>query len=297
MTVEPVESRSQLRRFADIPFVLHHGDDRWAPGVRAWEQWRLDARRHPHLREGDAAFLLARDAGRPVGRIAAHVDADRTVGRFGALAFPDDADVVVALVEAARAWLADEGVPGMEGPTTWADDEEAGVLVAGHEHPAATGRPWHPDWYGRRLVELGAEPLRDEPTWHLDLDDPAVVEALPEPPSTGGGPTPDHAGAYADPALVVEGAAAVPDVSRLLARASLRTAWRAARAARRGEVADAVVVRVEGEPGDVVPGLAAAARAAGYRRLLAPWTPVDRPPDRIHRTFRLPDRAPDEPGA
>ena len=65
ITVEPVESKAQLRRFADVPYLLHGPDERWSPGIRAYESWRLDARRHPYFDRGDAAFYLARANGRP----------------------------------------------------------------------------------------------------------------------------------------------------------------------------------------------------------------------------------------
>jgi hypothetical protein len=157
ITIEPVESRAQLRRFADVPFVLLGHDGRWAPGVRAHEQWRLDARRHPYFERGDAAFLLARRGGRPVGRIAAHVDGSGSgAGWFGCWDVADDASAASALVEAARTWLAERGATSMVGPVTWTVEEDAGVLVEGHEHPAATGRPWHPLWYARLLRDVPA---------------------------------------------------------------------------------------------------------------------------------------------
>jgi hypothetical protein len=281
VTVEPVESRAQLRRFADVPFLLHGRDPRWSAGVRAYEQWRLDARRHPYLRAGDAAFLLARRAGQPVGRIAAHVDGSGAAeGWFGCFAVPDDAAVAGALLDGAADWLRDQGVTSMCGPVTWTAEEEVGVLVQGHEHPAATGRAWHPPWYAERLVAAGGHPGEQRPTFHLSTAD--ARGPVPEP---SGEEPPPQAGGYADPALVLPGIAAVPDVTRLLAGASVRDAWRLARAARERAFDTAVCVRCDGDPADLVPGLLAACRARGYERLLAPWAPDDRPPDRVHQVF------------
>src|SRR5690606_32104472 len=110
VTVEPVETKAQLRRFTDIPYLLHVADERWTPEVRAYESWRLDARRHPYFERGDAAYLLARRGGQPVGRIAAHVTrlGDRDAW-FGFFDLPDDADVARALLDAAQGWLAEQG--------------------------------------------------------------------------------------------------------------------------------------------------------------------------------------------
>lgn len=281
--MEPVEGRAQLRRFADVPFVLHGDDPRWAPGVRAWEQWRLDARRHPYFERSDAAFLLARRGGQPAGRIAAHGDGrDPDAGWFGLFDVPDDDDVVDALLTEARAWLREQGVMSMVGPVTWTVDEESGVLVEGFDQPAATARPWHPPWYAEQLRRAGGVGETPIPTHRLE-----VPASAPPPPTPSGDVAPPVAGGYADPALVLDGISAVPDVTGLLRGTSLRSAWRAARVARERPSDTAVVVRCDGDPAELVPPLLAACAARGYRWLLGPWAPDDRPPERVHQTFRL----------
>lgn len=283
VTVEAVESKAQLRRFADIPFLLHGGDDRWSPGVRAFESWRLDARRHPYFDRADAAFLLARRAGRPAGRIAAHLRRRGDIdGWFGFFDAPDDAAVTAALVEAARAWVDEQGATSMTGPVSWEPDEEFGVPVAGTEHRGLTGRPWRPDWYARRLADAGLAPGEERRTYRLPTGGAGV-----EPPEPAVAEPPPHAGGYADPLLVLDGIAAVPDVSATLARASFRSAWQVARAARDRSFATAVCVRCEGPADVLVPRLQAAAGAAGYDDLVAPWAPPGVDPETTHQVFTL----------
>ena len=283
VTVEPVESKSQLRRFAEVPFVLLGTDDRWSAGVRAHEQWRHDARRHPYFERGDAAFFLARRAGRPAGRIAAHVDGSGSEqGWFGMFDVADDGAVTAALVDAARGWLREHGVTSMVGPVTWTPDEDFGVLVEGFEHAAATGRAWQPPWYAEQLRIAGAEPGERRATFHLSTE-----RWDGEAPSPSGEAPPPQAGGYADPALVLDGIAAVPDVSSLLAGASLRSAWRLARRAPERVSDTAVCVRCAGDPSVLVPRLLAACRARGYSTLLSPWSPDGGSPDRVHQVFRF----------
>lgn len=284
VTVEPVESKAQLRRFAEVPFVLLGSDPRWSAGIRAHEQWRHDARRHPYFDRGDAAFLLARRAGQPVGRIAAHVDgtgSDQVW--FGLFDVPDDDAVTAALLEAASGWLRDQGATSMIGPVTWTPEEDFGVLVDGFHHPAATGRRWHPPWYAEQLLAAGAVPGERRPTFHV----PTAGWGA-EVPTPSGDDAPPEAGGYADPALVLDGVAAVPDVTELLAGASVRSAWRLARQARERVSDIAVCVRCEGDPAVLVPQLLAACRARGYATLLAPWSPDGGAPDRVHQVFRWP---------
>lgn len=284
VTVEPVESRSQLRRFAEVPFVLLGADPRWAAGVRAYEQWRHDARRHPYFERGDAAFHLARRGGRVLGRIAAHVDGSGSGhGWFGMFDVPDDDAVTAALLDVAAGWLREQGATSMTGPVTWRPDEDFGVLVEGFDHPTATGRPWHPPWYASRLRAHGGEPAERRPTFHV----PTAGWGAEVPVPNGDDPPP-HAGGYADPALVLAGVAAVPDVTALLAGASLGSAWRLARRARERPSDTAVCVRCEGDPALLVPRLLAACRDRGYQRLLSPWSPDSAAPDRVHQVFRFP---------
>lgn len=281
VTVEPVEGKAQLRRFRDVPYLLHGDDERWNPGVRAFESWRLDARRHPYFDEGDAAYLLARDRGRPVGRIAAHrARPDDPEGWFGFFDAPDDDAVVGALLEAAEAWLRGEGAESMTGPVSWTPDEAFGTMVAGHELPSITGRPWQPGWYADALRRAGLVGGDVRYSYRLATDD--AMSGAPTPIDVD---PPPHAGGYADPALVLDGIAAVPDVSSTLAGASFRSAWRVAARARREGFDTAVCVRCDGDPAVLVPRLLAAASAAGYRWLVAPWAPSGVEPETAHQVF------------
>lgn len=284
VTVEEVEDRRTLRRFADMDFVAAAGDARWSPGVRVHDEWRLDRRRHPYLGENDHAFLLARRLGRPVGRIAPHIAAG-SIGRFGAFAAVDDFDVVRALLDAARAWLGERGVDRMEGPYTWDHTETAGVLTVGNELPGVTGAAWMPARYHHQLRRAGGASAATHDLYLLTARDlPAVVEPLTP---DEGAERPPVAGGYADGRLIGASVAAVPDVAGLLRRTSVRSAWRSARSARQGRFPLAVCVRCDGDPDVVVPGLLRVCLDAGYTELLAPWAPDGRAPSRRYETFRF----------
>lgn len=282
VTVEPVEAKAQLRRFRDVPYLLHRGDPRWKPGVRAYESWRLDSQRHPYFDRGDAAYFLARRAGQPAGRIVAHRDEQgATDAWFGFFAAPDDAEVVEALLDAAQEWLRGEGASSMTGPVSWWAHEEFGVMVDGHDQPSITGRSWHPEWYAASLLDAGMEPGETRRTFRLST---AGAQGA-EPTIDGTTEIPPHAGGYADPALVMADIAAVPEVSSTLASASVRSAWRVAREVRRNGFDTAVCVRCDGDPAELVPRLLVAARRAGYAWLIAPWGPQGSVPETVHQVF------------
>lgn len=190
--------------------------------------------------------------------------------------------MTAALVDAAMSWLREQAATSMVGSVTWTPDEDFGVLVEGFELAAATGRAWHPPWYTEQLRTAGAEPGERRATFHVSTEG---WEG--EVPSPSGEDPPPQAGGYADPALVLDGIAAVPDVTQLLAGASVRSAWRLARRARERVSEVAVCVRSDGDPAVLVPRLLAACRPRGYSTLLSPWAPDGGPPDRVHQVFRF----------
>ena len=139
---------------------------------------------------------------------------------------------------------------------------------------------WHPEWYAESLRRNGLLAGEERHSFRLRTGEPTVhrPEVVDEEP-------PPHAGGFADRALVVEGAAAVPDVSATIAGASIRSAWRIARRSRVEGFDTAVCVRCGPRPQDAVPRLVAAAAAADYEWLLAPWAPDDRTPETTHQVF------------
>jgi hypothetical protein len=281
VTVEEVVGGKALSRFTELPHALHGEDPCFAPMVMAWERYRLDPRRNPYFEHGDGAYFMARRMGRPAGRIAAHLAEAGGAGRFGFWWVEDDAAVAAALLEAAQGWLAEQGCTSMTGPWSFTPEEEVGVQVAGHGVSGITGRPWHPPHLARLLEEHGLVPVEDHPTWRLPTT--AETSALPL-----GDDAPGQAGAYVDKRLVLQGISAVPDLADALRASGLRSAWGLAKRARQGDWDLATVVRCAVDPAAAVPALQAAAGRAGYRSVIAPWSPdPEAEPEAVHRTYLL----------
>ena len=262
LTVEEVNGRTAYRRFLELPFALFRSEARWAPPVLSYERARIDGRRNPQL-SGEVRYLLARRQGRIVGRVFAHED-----GRFGGFDVEDEV-AGVALLEAAGDVLS--------GPFSFAEEQD-GALVAGFDVLGVTGRQWHPPTYQRACEAAGLTRVGERPVWRIA----ATIEG---PLPRSGGDPPSTAGPYADPRLVFRDVAAVPDLAPALRSAGPRSAWAVARRARQRRWEGCTVVRLDGEPAELVPGIVSAAARAGYRWVLAPWTPGDSDPETVHAVY------------
>jgi hypothetical protein len=173
--VRPVRSLGDRRAFVDLPFRLHGIGTPWVPPLKLERHLFLSPRVNSFFRHGEAQLLLARRAGRVVGRASAHVDLrfnafhDNAWGMFGFLELEEDLDVLHALLEAAAGWLAARGRDRMVGPMDFTMNDESGVLIEGFERAPMVRQPWQPPYYRRLCEEAGLEKAMDLFMWALDI--------------------------------------------------------------------------------------------------------------------------------
>src|SRR5438094_768056 len=72
--VRAVGGRRDLTRFIDLPFALHANHPQWVPPLKLERRLFLNRRLNAFFRHGEAEYFLAWRAGRPLGRVSAHVD-------------------------------------------------------------------------------------------------------------------------------------------------------------------------------------------------------------------------------
>ncbi len=138
ITIVPVSSPAELKRFIRLPARLYAQDPNFVPQL---EMERLDALqpgRNPYFEHAEAQFFLAVRGGRDVGRISAHVDRlvkDPAIGHFGLIVAEDDAAVFAALFAAAESWLRERGKSKVLGPFNLSINEETGLLIEGFDTP------------------------------------------------------------------------------------------------------------------------------------------------------------------
>ncbi len=176
VTIRPVRSRQDLKRFVDLPYRLHAGTP-WVPPLKLERRLFLNRKLNPYFKHGEAEYFLALRGERVVGRITAQVDSafnefhQSRWGMFGFLELEDDEEAVAALLGAAEEWLRERGCERMVGPMDFSMNEESGVLIEGHELQPLVRQPWHPPYYQRLCEGAGLEKAMDLFSWFLDISD------------------------------------------------------------------------------------------------------------------------------
>jgi hypothetical protein len=176
LTIRPVRSGRDLKRFVDLPYRLHEGTP-WIPPLKLERRLFLNRRLNPYFKHGEAEYFLALRGEQVVGRVSAQIDHafnefhQNRWGMFGFLELEDDAEVMAALLSASEDWLRQRGCDRMVGPMDFSMNEESGVLVEGHELTPLIRQPWQPPYYQRLCEGAGLEKAMDLYSWFLDISD------------------------------------------------------------------------------------------------------------------------------
>jgi GNAT superfamily N-acetyltransferase len=175
VSIRPVRSRRDLRRFVRVPFELHRDHPQWVPPLILDRMQFLNRKKNPYFEHAEAEYFIAERDGQAVGRITAQFDhrwdefQGGEDGMFGFFETVDDPEVAEALFAAAEQWLRERGRRRLLGPMDFTTNDEVGLLIEGYEIRPMILQNWHPRFY-RDLVEgAGYEKGMDLLMWYLAL--------------------------------------------------------------------------------------------------------------------------------
>lgn len=175
LTIRPVQTRRELKRFVKVPFHLHRDSEQWVAPLIFERMQFLDHGKNPYFEHAEAEYFLAERDGEPVGRVSAQVDArwDEFQGgkdaMFGFFEAVEDPEVVAALLGAATEWAAAKGRERILGPMDFTTNEEIGVLIEGFDRRPMILEPWHPPYYQRLIEAEGFAKAMDVLMWELQF--------------------------------------------------------------------------------------------------------------------------------
>jgi hypothetical protein len=177
VSIRPVRTRRELKRFVKVPFRLHRDQPQWVAPLVFERMEFLDRKKNPWFEHGEAEYFIAERDGEAVGRITAHLDRrwDSYQGgsdaMFGFFEASDDPEVAAALLGAAGEWARGKGRGRILGPMDFTTNDEIGILIEGYELRPMILEPWHPPYY-RELIEAeGFGKAMDVQMWELQFGD------------------------------------------------------------------------------------------------------------------------------
>ena len=164
VTVRPVTSRSDRKRFINFQYDFYADNPYWIAPLRRDIKSTLDPSTNPFFEHGDIQLFIAEDAsGRIVGRIGAIVNGmhlqkyDDGNGFFGFFECIEEYAVAEALLDAAAHWLREQGLSGMRGPANPSLNDTAGLLIDGFDRKPAILMPYNLPYYQDFLARYGFE--------------------------------------------------------------------------------------------------------------------------------------------
>jgi len=182
IVIEPVLDKRGRVAFVDLGRAFAARLPHSVPQIRSEQIELVDPAKNPFFGHARVQLFIARQGGRAVGRISAHIDElalampatqgfGPGTGFFGYFDAEDEA-VARALLAAAEAWLAGEGMTRVLGPISLSIWEEPGLLVKGQDHAPMLQMGHHPAHYAGWIEAAGYVRAKTLYTYDLDIVKP-----------------------------------------------------------------------------------------------------------------------------
>jgi hypothetical protein len=177
--IEKVEtnSKSQVRRFIQIPFRMYRDHPHWVPPLYLDAELMLNRAKHPYYEHSDADFFIAVLDGRDVGRIAALVNRNYNqchgthTGQFYLFDCEENLEAATALFQRVLEWARDRGLNKVIGPKGFGPLDGYGLLVEGFEHrQMMTMMNYNNPYYNDLVVAQGFEKEVDFVSCYLNAE-------------------------------------------------------------------------------------------------------------------------------
>lgn len=180
--IVPVSDKRGRAAFVDLGRAFSDRLEHFVPQIRSEQIELVDPAKNPFFGHARVQLFIARRRGKPVGRIAAHIDelalampAEQGFGPgtgFFGYFDAEDEEVARALLTTAEAWLAQRGMTRVLGPISLSIWEEPGLLVSGQDHPPMLLMGHHPAHYAGWIEAAGFTRAKTLYTYDLDITRP-----------------------------------------------------------------------------------------------------------------------------
>ncbi len=175
VTVVPVGSRRDLKRFIEYPFELYRHDPHWVPPLLISEWERFNSSKNPFYQHARISLFLAYRGERLVGRVAAIDDDNHNSTHQDNLAFfgffeAADEEAAGALLARVEAWAREVGREALRGPANPCMNDGAGLQIDGFDIDPFIMMPYNPPSYPGFVEAAGYRKVKDLYAWLHDAE-------------------------------------------------------------------------------------------------------------------------------
>jgi len=188
ISVRPVETRSDMKKFIHLPAKIHKDHKNWIPPLYSDEWVFFSKKKNKSFDHCDTILLLAYREKELVGRIMGiiHHDYNKEKGennaRFNFLEARDDREVIETLVNAVRDWAKEKGAEKLVGPLAFSDKDPQGYLIEGFDQPTVIASHCNFEYIIHHLEALGFVKELDLVVYKVPVPEqtPEVYEKIAE---------------------------------------------------------------------------------------------------------------------
>lgn len=190
IVIRPIAGKAGRSAFVDCGRRFAAAVPNSVPQLRSEQLELVDPDKNPFFGHARVQLFLAERGGRAVGRISAQIDElalavspqqgfGPGTGMFGYFDAEDEI-VARALLDAAEAWLREQGMTRVLGPISLSIWEEPGLLVRGQDHPPMIMMGHHPAHYRGWIEAAGYGVVKTLLTYDLDASKefPPLVQRI-----------------------------------------------------------------------------------------------------------------------
>lgn len=175
VTIREVKTRSDLRKFINLPAAIHRDDRSWLPPVWSDEWTLFDRKKNNSFKYADTVMYLAEREGRVVGRIMGIIShryndlrAEKD-GRFCFIEAYNDHEVISLMIDTIAQWAREKGMNRLVGPLGFSDKDPQGMQVEGFEFPSIITSPTNNKYLPEIIENLGLEKKTDLVNYLVDI--------------------------------------------------------------------------------------------------------------------------------
>lgn len=173
MSVRPVTTRRDLRRFIRYPYKFYQNDPHWIPPLRIAERERFNPEKNPFYQHAVVDLFLAERDGQTVGRIAGIDDDNHNAAHGDNLAFfgffeAADEGAAFELFRTVEGWAKARGRSRLRGPANPSMNDGSGFQLDAYDTDPYLMMPANPPSYPRYAEAAGFRKVKDLYAWFFN---------------------------------------------------------------------------------------------------------------------------------